>query len=864
MMTEARSGEGRLSLLSHAATFRQPSRQCQSILVSEWLANKLIRRYLESFSDQTWPSVVKWTFVLGVLSLKNSGIPLHSLSVDELVDIVNQNGYSSLTPAQRLVPLQWASSAPSPSELREELHTFSPSLSCLHNPPGVSSVADTRASVGGSGRKRVTFSSFSAPSSGLRRHSTSAIARKPSSDWRTGDPAVFLPPRAAPASPLPEAPSRFSSTPETYPSWWGDSALPPRVSCPYIAAALGSRPSPCSLSSQPGETPLSRASREAGLGSSRLSSVHTPHTHGACARGPHDAACVAACSRAAAETDFSTASAFDCFSGVQTGDGPAASYCAAFPASVAPSCLAPGDRPCFCSTSVSPPGGAGVPLSNARLLSSNEKPKTLLQSSAARGSRAVPLSPPPRSRESLAFSASPRRATTSQTTLHAERKRSNAMCIKQRNLHASRPAHSPLPPIDGFQAFRPSQEARWVCTLRPSSHRHLPPRSPRSTARERERQRNFSRLHATTPFWPGGEAEGRERFAPEETQLSPPWDLEEGTPALAGRSEAARRTPPPRGTPGTRTGGAESRIAHAIEAARGAATLFRRTSQEEASPELADSPKMACSSYFEAALAAYSETPGVHTPGEAGAPCERVACSWEIDIHGRRKRGEKPDALAFSESDLRFGRGSTNARSTFSPAALPVLAHAAPSPSADSAPPRSAAGDSCADSETLSSLSLDRVAFSPSGSASRLTVADVSFASLPRQPVSCGRGDTSADLHGEGGLRDSAAPLSDSFVSSDSSFPERLVREKRDHSTAVGAEAESDAWREQETAAIKDILEMYWGDVEQIEKGGRAGDSELEDTKEGPCFVSSETASVHLDSSPGGEDTARESNRKGN
>ncbi|CBZ55311.1 hypothetical protein NCLIV_057340 [Neospora caninum Liverpool] len=859
--------------LASSTGLRKASTQCQSVLVSEWLANKLIRRYLEAFTEQTWPAVVKWTFVLGVLSLKNSGIPFHSLSVEDLVDIVNQNGYSSLTPAQRLVPLQWATSTPSRSEPRED--SVSPAPRCRDGAAGVST-ADATAASGGACRKRVTFSRQLAGSPG---HSASAVARKPSSDWRAGDPAVFVPPRAAPISSLPEAPAGFSSAPETYPSWWGDSAFPPRANCPYTAAALGPRLAPPSLSSPRG-APLSSASgEEPPAASARLSAVHTPHA--SCVCGAQENRLVS--SRPDFEPDGATATPkFGCFAGLKTRGELDAPFCSAFPPSVAlsPSCLPcalPGSHP---SSSKFPRGAAGLAGAGSRLQAA---PKPAHGSSPPSGSANPRLTPRSHDETPSLSSLSPCRPAA--RALPAERRRSHAARLKQRNLHASRPAPRPLPPIDGFQAFRPAQEARWVCTLRPSSHRHLPPPSPRTTSARERGISCSSRMHAQAPLWEGGGVEACESFgnAEEKHSALPPWGLE--TPFLVGTEEPSLSAPP-RDSPRPRDSGEDAAIAHAVETARAAATPFRRAFQEETFEDLPEgSPKLACSSYFEAALAAYSENPGGRIPGghpEGGSPRARVACSWEIDVHGRSKRADKNASLACfpGGSEMRFGRGSFGARNPISLAEVSgglgsrPRVHAAPSASSEveelNSSPRSAARESRTDSETLSSLSLDRVAFSPSGVAARgLTAADVSFAPLPHpggerlalsgdEVAFEGRGNSSPGVEGERRRAvQEASPLRESFLSSESSFRE-AGRPAADRSPEVEGRLtrrQTELWREKESAAIKDLLEVYWGEAEQIEKGESKGDSELEDTQEATCFdspeiASPETENLPIDSSP--------------
>ncbi|OEH77977.1 hypothetical protein cyc_06563 [Cyclospora cayetanensis] len=89
--------------LEPEAAVSRPTRS--AVFISEW--------YLATFAEQQWPAVVKWTFVLGVVSLRNSGLPLHSLSVQDLISIVNGTsfmmplctGSSSTYPAWSRTPL---------------------------------------------------------------------------------------------------------------------------------------------------------------------------------------------------------------------------------------------------------------------------------------------------------------------------------------------------------------------------------------------------------------------------------------------------------------------------------------------------------------------------------------------------------------------------------------------------------------------------------------------------------------------------------------------------------------------------------------------------------------------------------------
>eukprot|EP00920_Eleutheroschizon_duboscqi_P028729 GHVT01069884.1.p1 GENE.GHVT01069884.1~~GHVT01069884.1.p1 ORF type:complete len:129 (+),score=28.16 GHVT01069884.1:55-387(+) len=79
-----------------------------AIFVSEWLTHRVIRRYLMLFSDEAWPDVIKWTFLMGLLTLQRSRVAIHQLAVEDLIELVKANSETSLSPAQRLAPLQFA------------------------------------------------------------------------------------------------------------------------------------------------------------------------------------------------------------------------------------------------------------------------------------------------------------------------------------------------------------------------------------------------------------------------------------------------------------------------------------------------------------------------------------------------------------------------------------------------------------------------------------------------------------------------------------------------------------------------------------------------------------------------------------
>ncbi|PFH34358.1 hypothetical protein BESB_075100 [Besnoitia besnoiti] len=840
---------------------------CPSILVSEWLAHKLIRRYLEGFSEQTWPSVVKWTFILGVLSLRNSDVPLHSLSVDDLIDIVNQNGYCSLTPAQRLAPLQWAGPPECAFPGAAPVSTALPPQG--RGSPGEYSAAElpaaavsARAACGlSTKRKTVTFSQISPAARGGA--SREWLARKPSSDWRNGESSAFATPREA----SPTFPPKRSTpgAPEAYPSWGADWS-PPLGGVAYSAAAFGA-------------SPLSHAAI-ASLGDpdekENVSSRSDPRG-AACGFDGESLDPRVSSSRGGEDRGLADASA----------PTPEFGRCARVGSGLRPlgACrlLSPRvSREGVSAAYSSKLGGRGALAEGARL-----PPRGLWVTPKAVISRA------PRAACSLGVPtqrASPLRASALRRATPAAGARGSAgrlegaaargrwlgtaALLKQRNLHVSLPAASPRPPIDGFQAFRPAQEASWVCTLRPSSHKHLPPpaasssRPPlaaESLSRRRERRArdaDTERRAAAGLSWLGGSCaeDGQGDDALADGESDSPWTLgwggydEDEAASLAGGPERGEEAENRRGGTTRAAAPVGGAIAQAVRRARAAAVPSdtRAALRDEGGEDalLAKSAVLPCS-YFQAAFAAYSETPGVRTPhrrGDAGP--KKAACSWEIDVHGKAKPLQRGGFLSGSVRQKTDSQAppASEPSAAFSVLHHPSLLEASSAISVSPPSPPALAGEAgglyaegsllcerraSVGSETLSSLSLDRIPFSPSGrSPPRLTAADVSFANLPVRPrreesprgaeetvggaADGQRGSLAACKAIPGARqvpRDSELPLSASFVSSESSFrSERMAAEKGD---GEGDDAASPALGEEDTLAIKDLLEMYWGDTER-------------------------------------------------
>ncbi|PHJ22729.1 hypothetical protein CSUI_003423 [Cystoisospora suis] len=743
---------------SHSSSCRHPTPGSSSVIVSEWLAHKLIRQYLEGFSESSWPAVVKWTFVLGVLALRNSNLPLHKLSVNDLVDIVNQNGYSTMTPAQRLAPLQWAASSPSstPSQQpRENVSSFSSSPSFSH-----SSSAASYPTPNNADRRNARSVSYDSSSASERRCATSSspvltrgrlrhqqrqrghvsfrpsgltpdscfdfllksAAKKPSSHWRSGDPSTFLPTKRlgdpqyldsscrSPFSPGHHHLLPSSASSVTYPSWWGDGPLP-LPQCTYF-------PKTGILAQKNGES------------KGEMREVHSLHRTHRCRETEETAqreeeeeraSCISVATPKFGEAHSSSCSSSSSL--YSLGDqralkagkenrenffSPTTSAVSRSSSSVSSSSLLRGRPPQAADEKnhdvLSLPS-FGMPSSSPRTSVLNEKDQVYKKGKKdLNGDKLLE-----RGRDS-SLSKDTSKLKTSLPSCQGKNERSLSRCriggvrgrgqgrttkpslsqkqtllLRRRNLHRSPAPKVPCPPrvIDGFQSFRPTSEAQWVCTLRPSSHEHIKnpppvvcmPRSPRLSSFSFSAS---SRLMNDAPFrqfaWRGRKGEEREgdtcfhsshpqrREGGEQSEERDGGKKSSRWRGVADRDECTRQRKSGLlmkrnllghgGRGGKGGGGGEKRGDHEEEEERNLAFF---STDENLNSSLRNS---GCSSYFQAALAAYSDEPlaspfdrsegtpllgssGVHTPcpyrvGGGGG----VAWDPSYDLKRRRKKHE--------------------------------------------------------------------------------------------------------------------------------------------------------------------------------------------------------------------------------